>query len=251
MVDGWRAAGADLSPAVVIRPSGTPVDGIRTVTSFSDAGAPPEVVLLGFKPQKLDEVAPALKPWITSKTTIISLLAGVESASLRGRFLRAGAIVRAMPNLPVAIRRGVVGLYSEDAGDALRASLGQMFAALGFAAWVPTEAKFGAIGNIAGSGPAYVARFIAALARAGEERGLDPQIASAIAVETVLGTAWMAASASEPMESIARRVASPNGTTEAALAVSDGEQGMEALLGRMLDAAARRGAELADAARLP
>src|SRR5215208_399194 len=86
MVDGWRSAGIDLSQVVVIRPSGTPVEGVRTVSSFTEAGAPPRLVVLAFKPQKLDEIVPQLKPWLTSRATIVSILAGVELASLRRRF---------------------------------------------------------------------------------------------------------------------------------------------------------------------
>ena len=251
IVEGWRSAGIDLSSAVVIRPSGMPVSGVRTVQKFADAGPPPRLVVLGFKPQKLDEVVPQLKTWLTSKVTVVSILAGVEAASLRQRFPNAGAIVRVMPNLPVAIRRGVVALYSEDADEATRQEIGNLFAALGFAMWAADEAKFAAVGSVAGAGPAYVARFIAALAKAGEERGLSPEIASTVALETVLGTSWMAATTGESMDEIARRVASPKGTTEAGLAVLDHDRVLDQLIGVTIQAAARRGAELAEDAKSP
>lgn len=249
IVAGWRSAGIDLSQVVVIRPSGTPVEGVRTVSSLPEAGVPPKLVVLAVKPQKLDEVAPQLRPWLTSRTTFVSILAGVEAASLRQRFPKAGAIVRAMPNLPVAIRRGVVALYSEDADDAVRQQLAELFAPLGFAPWMPDEAKFAAVGSVAGAGPAYVARFIAALTRAGEKRGLSTEIASTVALETVLGTAWMAAASGETMDEIARRVASPNGTTEAGLAVLDHDHVLDELIAVTIDAAARRGTELAEEAK--
>jgi pyrroline-5-carboxylate reductase len=249
IVDGWRSAGIDLGQAVVIRPSGKPVEGVRTVTALPDAGAPPKLVVLAVKPQKLDEVVPQLKPWITSKTAIVSILAGVEAASLRQRFPAAGAIIRAMPNIPVATRRGVTALYTPDADEALKQQVGDLFVALGWAMWAIDEARFGAVGDIAGAGPAYVARFIAALAKTGEKNGLSPEIASTVALETVLGTAWMAATTRETMDDIVRRVASPNGTTQAGLAVLD--PGLDRLLQETLDAAARREAELAAAARSP
>jgi pyrroline-5-carboxylate reductase len=249
IIDGWRAAGVDLSDLVVIRPSGAPVEGARTVATFAQAGAPPKLVVLAFKPQKLDEVAPELRKWLTSKATVVSILAGVAAASLRERFPVAGAIVRAMPNLPVAIRRGVVALYSEDADEAVRQQLSDLFAPLGYAPWLSDEAKFAAVGSVAGAGPAYVARFIDALVKAGEKRGLSPELASTVALETVLGTAWMAASTGEDMSSIARRVASPNGTTEAGLAVLDHDDVLIQLVGLAVDAAARRGAELAEEAK--
>lgn len=248
MIGGWRAAGIDLSSAVAIRPSGMPVTGVLTVTNLADAGPAPRLVVLGFKPQKLDEIAPQLNGWVTGRTTIVSLLAGVEVASLKQRFPGAAAIVRAMPNLPVAIRRGVVALYGEDADEKTKVELSTLFAALGFAPWMADEAKFSAVGSVAGSGPAYVARFIAALIKAGEARGLSNEIASTIAIETVLGTSWLAATDRESMDEIARRVASPKGTTEAGLAVLDERLG--ALVNDTLDASAARGSELAEAARL-
>ena len=250
MVAGWRSANADLSKAVVIRPSGTPVEGVRTVKTFSDAATPPRLVILAFKPQQLDEVAEQLKPWLTSRATIVSILAGVEVGALRARFPKAGAIVRAMPNLPVAIRRGVVALYGEQVEEATKQQLAELFAPLGFTPWMADEAKFAAVGAVAGAGPAYVARFIAALIKAGEQRGLSEEIASIVALETVLGTAWMAASTHEPMDAIVRRVASPNGTTEAGLAVLDHDDVLDELIAVTIEAAARRGAQLAADARV-
>jgi pyrroline-5-carboxylate reductase len=248
IVDGWRTAGIDLSQTVVIRPSGTPVEGVRTVASLPDAGIPPRLVVLAVKPQKLDEVAPQLKPWITGRTTIVSILAGVEVASLKQRFPAAGAVVRAMPNLPVAMRRGVTALYTDSEDDGVKQQVGDLFVALGWAMWTLDEARLAAIGSVAGAGPAYVARFIAALAKAGEAKGLSPETAATIALETVLGTAWMAATNGETMEAIVKRVASPNGTTEAGLAVLD--KSLDDLVGATIEAASRRGVELADAAKL-
>jgi pyrroline-5-carboxylate reductase len=249
MVEGWRSAGVELSQAVAIRPSGTPVEGVRTVRSVGEAGRPPKVVILGFKPQQLDEVAPQLAPRLSAQTVVISILAGVEAKSLRQRFPGAAAIVQATPNLPVAVRRGVVALYSDDADDTLRQQLKQLFSVLGFVAWTASEAEYGAIGEIAGAGPAYVTRFIAALAKAGVQSGLDPAIAKTVALETVFGTGWLAAAQKESMDAIARRVASPGGTTEAGLAVLDRDNVLDALIGVAFEAAAQRGAELAAEAR--
>src|SRR5206468_10394046 len=124
-----------------------------------------------------------------------------------------------------------------------------LFSALGFAMWMADEGKLAALGAIAGAGPAYVARFISALTQAGQERGLTEEIASVAARETVLGTAWMAATTGEDMQSIARRVASPNGTTEAGLAILDDHGALRELIARTIEAAARRGLELAQEAR--
>src|SRR4051812_16468692 len=221
ILDGWRLGGLDLGAVTVIRPSGRPFEGARTVTSFAEAGPSPELVVLAVKPQKLDEVAGDLRRFLSAKTVVVSLLAGVEAASLRKRFPGVAAIVRVMPNLPVSVRRGVTGLYSADVDAGTRDALNNLFSALGFAMWMADEAKLAALGSVAGAGPAYVARFIAALSKAGQARGLTAEIADIIARETVLGTAWMASTTGEEMASIAKRVASPNGTTEAGLAVLD------------------------------
>ena len=248
-MEGWRLGGADLGDAVVIRPSGRPVGNLRTVTGYAEAGPPPRLVVLGMKPQQLDEVVPQLSPFLASRSIVISILAGVEAATLRRRFPNAGAIVRALPNLPVAVRRGVVALYSEDIPDGLRDEISQLFAMLGYALWTNGESNLAAIGSVAGAGPAYVARFVDALAKAGADRGLSREMAATIALETVLGTAWMAATTRESMDDIVRRVASPNGTTEAGLAVLNREDVLDKLISLTHAPALRPGAELAQEAK--
>jgi len=249
MVQGWKLAGADFAGTTIVRPSGQSVAGIPAVTRFVDAGALPRLVVLGFKPQQLGEVAQQLAGFITPRTTVVSILAGVEAATLRKLFPNAGMIVRADPNLPVAVRRGVTALYTDASDEQAREQISQLFSALGLAMWTSAERNLEAIGSISGPGPAYVARFVAALAKAGVERGLPDATAQTIALETVLGTTWMAATNQEGMDSVARRVASPGGTTQQGLNVLDGDQGLDALMSLALAAAERRGAELAEEAR--
>ena len=249
MVEGWLKADVDLSNATAIRPSGKPVDGVLTVTALPEGS--PALVMLGFKPQKLDEVAPTLAAHIGPDTVLISMLAGVEAASLRQRFPLVAAIVRVMPNLPVSEGRGILALYGEDVPLAVHELLTNLFAPLGRVHWAQSEPELAAIGALAGAGPAYVARFIAALAKAGESRGLAPGLAQAIALETVAGTALMAEARGEAMDEVARRVASPKGTTEAGLAVLDDNSSLDRLIAETIAAAARRGAQLAQEARKP
>ena len=246
MVEGWRGAGVDFSGVTAIRPSGTPVEGVRTVTALPSSEAP-RFVMLGVKPQKLDEVAPGLAPHVGPDTVLVSLLAGVSAATLRQRFPDARAIVRAMPNLPVAHRAGVTALYSEDDEPEARESVEALIGALGLAPWCVDEASFSAIGAVAGSGPAYIARFTNALARGGEGLGLEPELARQVAVQTLVGTAAMAGTG-EAMADIARRVASPKGTTEQGLAVLDAPGGLPQLVDAMLAAAIERGRQLAEEA---
>jgi pyrroline-5-carboxylate reductase len=248
MVEGWRAGGADFTGVTVIRPSGTPVEGIRTVTGYPDEQ--PRFVMLGFKPQKLDEVAPGLAPLVGRETIIVSMLAGVTAATLRDRFPSAKAIVRIMPNLPVAQLQGVTAIYSADFDQTQVVESCKPLIWLGMAPWCETEEQLGVIGAVAAAGVAYVARFAEALGRAAGTLGIRPITARSIAVQTLVGTSDLAKATGSSMDEIARRVASPRGTTEQGLAVLDAPDGLQPLVNRALAAAIRRGEELAaEAAR--
>lgn len=243
MVEGWRAGGIDLGGVTVIRPSGAPVEGIRTLTEYP-VGERPRFVMLGFKPQKLDEIAPGLTRYIGPETILVSMLAGVTAASLERHFPMAGAIVRVMPNLPVAQVKGVVALYAEKADDEARELVGRIMSWLGMIRWCDDEGQLAVIGAIAASGPAYIARFVDALAKGGEGLGLRATVARSLAVQTLVGTGDLAKATGETMADIARRVASPEGTTEQGLAVLDAPDGLQPLIDRMLGAAIRRAEEL-------
>lgn len=244
MVEGWRKAGADFSGVTVIRPSGTPIEGIRTLTQVPDEN--PRFVMLGIKPQKLDEVTPTLTETCGSGTVVVSLLAGVEVASLRARFPSARSIVRVLPNLPVAIGAGVLPVHGD--GDALHEVV-DLLRPLGLVIAVASEGELAAIGAIAGAGPAYVARFADALAQAGSANGVQGD-ALGIALQTLAGTAALMQSTGENGEQLARRVASPGGTTEAGLSVLDADCALNNLIGETIAAAIRRGRELAAAAAI-
>jgi pyrroline-5-carboxylate reductase len=246
MVEGWRAAGVDFSDVTIIRPSGTPVEGIRTLKDYPDEQ--PRFVMLGFKPQKLDEVSPGLEPHVGPETIVVSMLAGVSAATLSNHFSKARAIVRIMPNLPVAQRAGVTPLYSEDADDEACQRVAELMGLLGFAPWCEEENDLSIIGAISASGPAYFARFAEAIGRAGASRGLDAELAQAIAAQTMIGTGAFAAKTGQSMAELAFRVASPKGTTEKGLEVLDAPDGLQPLVERMLGAALRRIDELAAAA---
>ena len=249
MLAGWLARGADPRHVTVIRPSGRPAaEGVRVLTTLPEDEVP-ALVLLGVKPQKLDEVAPGLAPVLDPETILVSILAGVEAASLRDRFAAPRSIIRAMPNLPVRLNKGVVALHAREADEHARETVGTLMAALGRIEWFDEESLFQAAGIVAGAGPAFLFRFIDALAKAGEGIGLPPEQAASLAKYMVEGAGAQAAASGDPPAELARRVASPGGTTEAGLGVLDGKGGLEELLRRTLDAAMRRSREMADAAR--
>jgi len=249
MLAGWLAKGADPRQITVIRPSGrAPAPGIRTLTALPEDEVP-ALVLLGVKPKQLDEVAPVLAPALEPETILVSILAGVELAALRARFPTPRAIVKAMPNLPVSLGKGVVALYS-DSGDAeARATVERLMSALGHVEWFEDESLFHVASALTAAAPAFLYRFLDALAAAGEELGLPAAQASRLAALMAEGASALAAASDETPEALARRVASPGGTTEAGLNVLDAENALRALVLRTLEASRRRGAEMAAAAR--
>jgi pyrroline-5-carboxylate reductase len=249
MLAGWLEAGADPAQITVVRPSGAPIArGVRVLKVLPEDEVP-FLVLLGVKPQKLDEVAPGLARLLDPATILVSILAGVETAALRARFPAPRAIVRAMPNMPVALRKGVVDLYAEGADGEVRSKVETLMAALGHAEWFEDEAAFALAGHLTAAAPAFLYRFLDALAAAAAELGLPREQAARLAARMAEGAAALAAASAETPEALARRVASPGGTTEAGLGMLDAPDGLAPLVLRALDASRRRGMALAEAAR--
>ncbi|MET0269336.1 MAG: pyrroline-5-carboxylate reductase [Sphingomonas sp.] len=250
MLRGWIAAGRDPATITVIDPTaaGLP-EGVLTLAAPPPDGAAPAVLVLAVKPQLLDAVAPVLAPMAAAETLLVSILAGVEIASLRARLPAPHTVVRAMPNLPAAIGRGVTALFADTPTPDTRAMATGLVAPLGDVEWIDREDMFDAVTALSGCGPAFLFRFVEALAQAGEALGLPAEQAARLALATVEGSAIMAAAADVPPATLADRVASPGGATREGLNVLDRGGAITALLGETLAAAARRSAELAAAAR--
>ncbi|WP_242098821.1 pyrroline-5-carboxylate reductase [Sphingomonas sp. CROZ-RG-20F-R02-07] len=246
MLRRWVAAGLDpQSVTVVTRGTADVPDGVRALHALP-ADETPAVLVLAMKPQQLDAVAPILRG--VTPAILVSILAGVEVAAL-GRRFAAGAIVRAMPNLPVAIGKGVTALYTPSADVAVRGVAQALATPLGLVEWVDAEARFDAVTALAGCGPGFVFRFADALARAGEALGLPADQAARLALATLDGAGTMAMAADAPPSTLADRVASPGGSTREGLNVLDRNDALVALLTETLAASARRNAEMAAAAR--
>ncbi len=252
MLRGWIAAGLDPRQVTVIKPNpgGVP-DGVLRLPAPPPDGAAPAILVLGIKPQKLDEAAPAVAPMITPETLVISMLAGAEIDALRRRFPQVRDIVRVMPNTPVGVGLGVLLLYSEGIGAAARAGVEALMRPLGLVEWFDDKAAFDAASALSGCGPAFLFRFVDALEKGGEALGLPADQSARLALATVEGAAALAASAGESPAVLADRVASPGGMTREGLNVLDAADGLNPLLERTLAAAVRRSEELAAAARAP
>lgn len=222
-------------------------DGVRQARDLPQ-GPLPDLVMLGMKPQQLDEIATRYADRLAGVPVLLSILAGVEGAALARRF-NAGAIVRAMPNLPVGIGKGVVGLHASTPDPELRDQVSALMSPLGLVEWIADEALFNVVTALAGSGPGFLYRYIDALAEAGAALGLPADQAARLAIATVEGSAMLAATADVSPAELADRVASPGGSTRKGLDVLDRDDALKRLLHETLDAATRRNAEMAAAAR--
>jgi pyrroline-5-carboxylate reductase len=248
MLRRWIAAGLDPASVTVITRSGRGApDGVRSLTMLPDEAAP-ATLMLALKPQQIDAAQALMAPLQGTPKLLLSILAGVDHAALTQRFA-ADTIVRAMPNLPVAIGKGVTSLYTVGASSEAIAAAEAFAAPLGHYEWIADEAHFDAVTALAGSGPGFVFRFADALAKAGAALGLPADQAMRLAIATLEGSAIMSAEADVSPAVLADRVASPGGSTRAGLNVLDDNDALVTLLTKTLAASERRNAEMAAAAR--
>lgn len=248
MLAGWLAGGiaperfAVVDPLLAEAPAG--VELLRELPEGKF-----DAIMLGVKPQLLGDVAPRLAVLAGEGTVLLSILAGVELASLAARFPAAKGLVRIMPNLAAAIGKSPVALFSQGLDEGGQQAVTVLMQPLGQPEWLASETQFDLVTALAGSGPAFVYRFIDALAAGAAALGLDRAQADRLALATVEGAAALAAASPHGPGELARRVASPGGTTEAGLKVLDADTAILRLAEATLKAAADRSAEMAAAAR--
>jgi pyrroline-5-carboxylate reductase len=251
MAAGWLEGGLAGSSLTIIEPN--PSDAIRTLAASRgaslnpvDAG-PPDVLVLAVKPQSLDSAAPGIVALASKQTLVMSILAGKTIADLRARFPEARALVRAMPNTPAAVGRGVTAAFANpEVSETQRNWSERLLSAVGSFHWLADEAAIDAVTAISGGGPAYVFALTEALAAAAKKLGLQPELAMSLARATVEGAGELMRREAETSPATLRRnVTSPGGTTAAALAVLQGEGGLDELMARATAAARARAAEMA------
>ena len=252
MLQGWAAGGLAGDNVIVIEPSPSPhlrdlcaAHGFPLLPAPETAGAR-DAVVLAIKPQLLDAGAAAAAPLVGPQTLIVSILAGKRVVDLSARLPGASAIVRAMPNTPAAVGRGITGAFASPAtGAAQRASADALLAAIGKVEWLDDEAQIDALTAVSGCGPAYVFYLVEALAAAGVEAGLPAALAERLARATVEGAGELLHRQPETAAATLReRVTSPGGATAAALAVLMAQDGLAPLMTRAVAAAKRRAGEL-------
>jgi pyrroline-5-carboxylate reductase len=249
MLSGWLAQGLDARRVVAIEPH--PSDEIRALATKGvrlnplpkDVGAVTTLVV-ALKPQSFREAGPGLKPFAGPATLVVSIMAGTTIASIEA--VCGGSVVRAMPNTPAAIGRGItVAVAAKNVSSAQRAVADALLRATGSVEWVDDESLMDAVTAVSGSGPAYVFLLAEELARAGIEAGLSAELATKLARETVAGSGELLHRSDLSSATLRQNVTSPGGTTAAALEVLMGKDGMQPLLTRAVAAATRRSRELA------
>ena len=249
MLSGWLAQGLDARRVGVIEPHASPeisamvAKGIRLNPSPNQLGEVATLVV-AVKPQSFPDAGAMLKSLTASSTLVVSIMAGITIASLER--VCGGSVVRAMPNTPAAIGRGItVAVAAKNVSAAQRAVADALLRATGSVEWVDDESLMDAVTAVSGSGPAYIFLLAEELARAGVEAGLPVELATKLARETVAGSGELLHRSDVSSATLRQNVTSPGGTTAAALEVLMGPDGMQSLLTRAVAAATKRSKELA------
>jgi pyrroline-5-carboxylate reductase len=249
MLSGWLAQGLAAKNVVVIEPQ--PSDDIKALAAGGIRLNPPAkqigqlaALVIALKPQAFREAGPGLRPYAGPSTLVVSIMAGMTIASIAT--ICGGRAVRAMPNTPAAIGRGItVAVAAKDVADAQREAADALLRATGPVEWVDDEGLMDAVTAVSGSGPAYVFLLAEELARAGVAAGLPEALATRLARETVSGSGELLHRSELSAATLRQNVTSPGGTTAAALEVLMGADGLQSLMTRAVAAATRRSRELA------
>ncbi len=252
MLSGWQENGITAAGVYIVEPMG-PAGvkqgaGVHVVAGAEDlpGGLDPEVVVFAVKPQQMAEVAPHYRRFVKPGTLFLSIAAGTPIRFFEERLSGDAAIVRAMPNTPAAIGRGITVACPNSRATAAQAALARtLLQAVGEAVIVDDEALLDPVTALSGSGPAYVFLLIEAMADAGVAAGLPRDLASRLALVTVAGAGQLALQSAEPPATLRENVTSPGGTTFAALQVLMAQGGMGDLMEKAIAAATRRSRELA------
>lgn len=249
LAQGWLKAGLKPDNLVLVDPKpGDVTTGFAAqhgvVLAASVADVAPQVLVLAVKPQIMVGVLAEVKPVVGPGTLAVSIAAGISLATLT-QGLGTERVVRAMPNTPAQIGKGISGAVPADRVDAGDKGVAEaLLGAAGPVVWFDREAQLDAVTAVSGSGPAYVFHLVEALAEAGRRQGLPDDVAGQLARQTVIGAAALLEADPAPAAKLRENVTSPNGTTAAALAVLMGEDGLTRLMGRAVEAARVRSEEL-------
>jgi pyrroline-5-carboxylate reductase len=250
LLQGWVALGLSPAKVVVLEPQPSP--DIAALTERGLRLNPPRdsigniaAAVVAVKPQIAPEALPALAPFVAGATVVLSIMAGRTLRFLADN-LPGAALVRAMPNTPAAIGRGItVAVANPRVSPEQRALVDALLSAVGAVEWITDEALMDAVTALSGSGPAYVFLLAEAMARAGAAAGLPPTLAATLARATVTGAGELLNRSPLDAASLRQNVTSPGGTTAAALEVLMAKDGLERLMTAAIAAATKRSRDLA------
>ena len=250
LLEGWLQAELAPGKIAVIEPHPAPAVAAlaaRGVQLNPDPGTLKNAaaIVVAVKPQIAPEALPALAPMIGPATVVVSIMAGRTLQFLAGTLRHAGALVRAMPNTPAAIGRGITVAVPLRVSEAQRDLAHRLLIATGTVEWVADEALMDAVTAVSGSGPAYVFLLAEALAQAGVAAGLPQALAEQLARETVAGAGELLHRSALDAATLRENVTSPGGTTAAALDVLMRADGLPPLLKKAVAAATERSRKLA------
>jgi pyrroline-5-carboxylate reductase len=250
MLDGWLARGLKLKQLTVIEPQ--PDKAVKALArrglklNPKGKAAAASAIVIAVKPQTAAEALPPLAAYIDKTTLVLSIMAGRTVGFVEKSLPVGMAIVRAMPNTPAAISRGIsVAFANARTSTGQRKLASDLLAAIGKVEWISHEGLMDAVTALSGSGPAYVFLLTEAMASAGIAAGLPPALATRLARETVAGSAELMHRSDLGAATLRQNVTSPGGTTAAALDVLMGPGGFDELVTRAISAATRRSRELA------
>jgi pyrroline-5-carboxylate reductase len=249
MLDGWLARGLNPKKIAVLEPQ--PAKSVKALARRGLKLNPKKpleaaAIVIAVKPQSAPEALPALRDYVGRNTLALSIMAGRPLRFLADALPPGAAIVRAMPNTPAAIGRGItVAVPNAKVSARQRKLASDLLAAIGAVEWIADEALMDAVTAVSGSGPAYVFLLAEAMAQAGIAAGLPDALARRLARETVAGSGELLHRSDLDAATLRQNVTSPGGTTAAALEVLMGPAGFDDLLTRAVDAATRRSRALA------
>lgn len=251
MLSGWLKSGTPGSSVIVIDPGPSERmmaligDAGATYTKNAPADLKAGILFLAVKPQVMDTVLPGLKGLVGDDTVVVSVAAGKTLGGMQAH-LGPAAMVRAMPNTPAMIGRGITGAFANDKVSAPQRDLvHRLLKVSGPVEWVQSEADIDAVTALSGSGPAYVFYLVECMAEAGRKAGLPADLAMRLARETVAGAGELLHQSPDDASILRKNVTSPGGTTAAALSVLMAEEGMQPLFDKAIAAARKRAEELA------
>jgi len=245
MLEGWLARGIPPESVTVIDPHPSPWVNAQGLAVNQALPADPAVAIVAVKPQFMDQALPQLKP-LGGGSLIVSVAAGTPIATFEAVLGAETRVIRAMPNTPAAIGKGITAIIGNDAAGPGDADLAEaLLSAVGQVVRLETEDQIDAVTGVSGSGPAYVFYMIDALAAAARAEGLPDDMAMHLAKATVAGAGALAEAADESPEELRINVTSPNGTTQAGLEVlMNGDAGLAPLMRATVAAASGRSREL-------